>query len=101
MSKSKCSIRVLSSLGESWTTRRGARRLVARGLATGDPESGCIHMIEADPRFDAEAVSHRRARLVIVARNRASCEYRNEVLGLPNFVRTGPPRQASHGKKAA
>lgn len=101
MSKQKCCIRVIGSGGESWTTRRGARRLIERNLAEGDPDSGVVHMIEGDSRFNAAAASANPARLQIVARNAASCQYRNEVLGLPNFVRTGAPRKASHGKKAA
>ncbi len=100
MSKSRCKVKVESSHGVAWTDNRGARRMVARGMAV-QVSAKLIIMIETDPRFDAERVSANAARLVIVARNQASCDYRGEVLGLPNFVRNGAPRAASHGKKAA
>ena len=86
MTKSKCNVRVVSSTGFSYTTRRGARRLIARGLATGSVDSGMVSMVETDVRYECEAPSVNRAKLAIVARNVASGKYRNDVLGLPNFV---------------
>lgn len=100
MAKSKCSVQVESSRGISYTDHRGARRLVQRGMAR-KVSDRLIVMLESDPRVFCDRVSVNPARLAIVARNARSCEYRNEVLGLPNFVRTGAPRAISHGKKAA
>ena len=99
MSKQKCRVKVESSHGVSWTDYRGARRMVERGMARRVSEVLVI-MIETDPRFCAEMESANRARLAIVARNAASCSYRNEFLGLPNFARIGAPRAISHGKAA-
>lgn len=98
VSKQKSCIRIIGPGGESWTTRRGAKRLIERNLAHGEPESGILHMITSDPRFECAAASANAARLAIVMRNAASCDYRNEVLGLPNFARIGPPRAISHGR---
>ena len=99
MSKQKCRVKVESSLGVSYTDYRGARRMVERGMARRVSEV-LVVMIETDPRYFAEMESANRARLEIVARNRASCDYRNEFLGLPNFARIGAPRSSSHGKAA-
>lgn len=51
MHKQRCSIRVLGPAGDAWTTPRGARRLISRGLAqTVAPAT--IRMIEGDPRIN-------------------------------------------------
>jgi hypothetical protein len=58
MSKhSKCGIRVVSSTGEAWTTKRGARRLVSRELGARQPD-GTIQMYEYDYRVASEPVSN-------------------------------------------
>lgn len=51
--KFKLTVRVVSSLGTSFTSRRGARRLVSRGLAY--EKAGELVMIESDPRFKRPA----------------------------------------------
>lgn len=54
VSHSKKSIRVTSSFGEAWTSKRGARRLIARGMGALQPD-GSILLAEEDYRFDADA----------------------------------------------
>jgi hypothetical protein len=99
--KSKCSIRVRSSRGDSWTTRRGARRLVTRGLAIVAID-GSLEMIEHDHRFDAQAqVRQQSPKLVIVRRYEMPGDYRQRELGLPNFARVPSRHRTSIGKKAA
>lgn len=56
MRKQKCSIRVTSSAGEAWTTRRGARRMIARGVAI-PLDARTIVMVESDPRVNCETPS--------------------------------------------
>lgn len=65
-SHSKCSVKVTSSKGTSWTTRRGARRLVERGMAKEGP--GGLVMVEADPRFACVAASVQRAQYQVIPR---------------------------------
>lgn len=68
MSKhSKCSVPVYSSRGRSFTTRRGARRLVARGLASERADGG-IQMVETDHRFACETSPPQPPRLTIALR---------------------------------
>lgn len=50
VSHSKKGIRVLSIDGVTYTTRRGAERLIARGLARRESD-GTLQMNESDPRF--------------------------------------------------
>lgn len=103
MSKSKCSVLVISEKGQSFTTRRGARRMVEANLARPESER-CIRMIEDHPRFEAQPLPSRPTSPRLAVRARVfemGGDYRNEFLGLPNFVRTGAPRSSSHGKKAA
>ena len=45
---------MLSSAGQAWTTKRGARRLVDRGLAIFESEKS-IRMIEADYRYASQS----------------------------------------------
>lgn len=53
---SKCSIAVISSTGQAFTTKRGARRLVQNKMADLMPD-GTLRMIETDHRFNCAAAS--------------------------------------------
>lgn len=65
MSKSKCSVKVVSSTGESWTTKRGALRLVDRGLAF-FVSARSIRMSEICPSFSHGAQLTQGPRLEVV-----------------------------------
>lgn len=59
MSHSKKSVRVIDALGTgtTWTSKRGARRIVARGLAVALPD-GTIWMVSADHRLSCSSPSN-------------------------------------------
>jgi hypothetical protein len=91
--KSKANIVVLSSAGQAFTTHRGARRLERRGLVKWISASA-VRMIETDHRFqNHHAAPAHSPDLTVVAGQLAIGEYRNRVLGLPNFVRFQNPRK--------
>jgi hypothetical protein len=62
---SKCNVKVVSSTGEAWTTKRGARRMIGRGLAV-QLASGVLQMVETDPRFACETPSASGPQLVVM-----------------------------------
>lgn len=64
--RQKCSIYVASRSGGSWTTPRGARRLVARGLADWDGDRSIV-MRSDDYRFECTAGGPRSPHMEIVA----------------------------------
>jgi hypothetical protein len=92
---------VISSKGESYTSLRGARRLVEQKLATEEAPK-LIRMIEEHPRFCAAPISRPVSpRLTVIDRDLPD-DYRNRYLGLPNFVRIGSgSRRSSEGKVIA
>ena len=55
--RSKCNVVVISESGKSWTTKRGARRLVDRELAERQPD-GSVRMRESDYRFACSSGPH-------------------------------------------
>jgi hypothetical protein len=66
MRRSKCKVRVNSSKGQGYTSKRGARRMIDRGLAERRPD-GELRMIESDHRFNCETPSSRGPRFEVVA----------------------------------
>jgi hypothetical protein len=82
--------------GSRWTNRRQARRLVERGGAEwADQEQRVLRIVRIERQATAPANS---PRLEIIARNAWSLDYRNQVLGLPNFVGI-QPRSGTPGRK--
>ena len=66
MAHGKCGVLVLDAEGNrSWTTKRGARRIVERGL--GEESNGILRMREADLRYNSPAVAAHSPRLASTA----------------------------------
>jgi hypothetical protein len=63
----------------------------------------CLRMVESSPLFDSRPLSVNPPRLTIVSRSSSpesleSGRYRNQVLGLPNFVGIVRDQRASKGR---
>jgi hypothetical protein len=62
---SKCSVEVISSRGSAFTSKRGAHRMIGRGLAVW-LTARAVRMVETDPRCACEAPAANSARLPAV-----------------------------------
>jgi len=88
---SKASIKVTASSGDTWTTRRGARRLVSRGLADELP-NGTLQMHEQDHRYQCEPAAAQGPQLEVIAPRAAPMVHLEGFLPYPQATQTTAAR---------